>query len=174
MRREDDVVDAVTAAFVGGFAGAGISGIVAIALAVVNNRTQREEARSQRKHEMDLRDKERAHELTMEDREARRAQITQWRRGLAASYEATERFLQGLKNEPEGSLAFINPDEPNIVGTEWFESLRLYLDPADSRTEHYRNAVGILQCSYDAVRLLGTEINRIQSEWFDTAPLKGT
>ncbi|MEH3129122.1 MAG: hypothetical protein PGN27_04065 [Mycolicibacterium neoaurum] len=160
-------MDAGTAAFIGGFAGAGISGVVAIVLAVVNNRSQREEAKDQRAHEIDLRDAERMHELTMEDRAVRRAQITQWRQGLAASYEATERFLQGLQNEPEGSRAFLNPDEPNIVGTEWFESLRLYLDPIDPGVQTYRNATGIQQCTYDAVYILGLEINRIQREWFD-------
>jgi hypothetical protein len=73
--------------------------------------------------------------------------------------------LHDLNNRPPTSQAFTNPEIPDIVGSQWFESLRHHISEK-SDAAHLRSAVEI-QCDKATVVALSNEINRLEKQWLD-------
>ena len=75
-----------------------------------------------------------------------------WRAGLASARDTYRQWAA----EPRDT------EPPNVVGAEWFESLRPYL-PDPYRTAHD------VQCDNPTVVTLSLEIGRIEKDWIDEA-----
>lgn len=153
-------------AVIGTAAGAGVTGIVGIAKAVVDAvsaRSQRTheaaQAKAQRDAEKDEKDAQREHERITALRKARAEQIAYWRDGLNRSALAYQRWANIYDNERQRQKAIAEGVfVPNIVGDAWFQSLRPHL-PDRFRTQ------SVLRCDAELVVELGDEINRVQREW---------
>ncbi|MDV6310287.1 hypothetical protein R4227_22470 [Gordonia amicalis] len=102
-------------------------------------------------------DKTHVQEAALRTNEHRRDLVKTWRTGLAESareYQMYEHKLQLSDNSSELL-------EPNAVGSEWFESLRRYLE------SDYLRQIIWLRCDEDLSRTISLEISRVEAEWFD-------
>jgi hypothetical protein len=79
---------------------------------------------------------------------------------LEAGHTEYQRWLNSLKDEPQGSPAFINPDIPDPAGTTWFQSLRPHLSESVEGSPYY--GVAELHCSSEVMVVLTLEIDRIE------------
>ena len=82
--------------------------------------------------------------------------VREWRAGLAGARDTYQRWAAG----PQDS------DAPNVVGAEWFESLRPCLPDAGDAA--YRTA-HVVHCDNPTLVALSLEIGRIEKEWTDEA-----
>jgi hypothetical protein len=88
--------------------------------------------------------------------------VKEWRAGLASAGDTYRQWAAGPRDT----------EAPNVVGAEWFESLRPYLPdtveaagggPAPYRTAH------VVQCDNPTLVALSLEIGRIEKDWIDEA-----
>lgn len=161
-------MDAGTAALLGTLAGAGITGVITLGVAITNNVFQRGEAKARRDHERDESEASRRYERRTAILTYRQQQIERWRQGLEASHAEYKKWFYDFANdqlphEPKD----LDLEIPSIVGTEWFESLRPYLSK-NAETTTYRDDVR-LNCDPEFVVVLTHEIARIEERWLDEA-----
>ena len=83
--------------------------------------------------------------------------LKQWRSGLAGARDTYRQWAAGPRDI----------EAPNVVGAEWFESLRPYL-PGTGEAAQYRTAHEV-QCDNPTVVTLSLEIGRIEKDWIDEA-----
>ena len=83
--------------------------------------------------------------------------VREWRAGMAGARDTYRRWAAGPRDA----------DAPNVVGDEWFESLRPHLSTTGDHAQ-YRTAHDV-QCDNPTVILLSLEIGRIDKEWIDEA-----
>lgn len=93
-------------------------------------------------------------------REERRAMVDQWRAALGeASTEYKTRMHEREINKGSSVSARRNVQIPDIVGTQWFETLRPHLDDENLRT------AATLHCNTEVTVALATEIAGIETVW---------
>jgi hypothetical protein len=83
--------------------------------------------------------------------------VREWRAGLAGARDTYRQWAAGPRDT----------DAPNVVGSEWFESLRPYL-PSTGDAAQYRTAHEV-QCDNPTLVVLSLEIGRIEKDWLDEA-----
>ncbi|MEJ6536120.1 MAG: hypothetical protein QNL98_02565 [Mycobacterium sp.] len=81
--------------------------------------------------------------------------LREWRAGLAEARDTYRQWAAGPRDT----------DPPNVVGAEWFESLRPYL-PGTGEGSQYRTALEVA-CDNPTVVMLSLEIGRIEKDWVD-------
>jgi hypothetical protein len=97
------------------------------------------------------------HQMKMHLHSQRCETIQRWRSGLAEARDAYRQWACGPRND----------DPPNVVGDEWFESLRPYL-PTAGEAAKFRTAHEV-HCDNPTLTLLSLEIGRVEREWTDEA-----
>jgi len=83
--------------------------------------------------------------------------VREWRAGLASARDTYRQWAAGPRDT----------EAPNVVGAEWFESLRPYL-PGTGEAAHHRTALDV-QCDNPTVVTLSLEIGRIEKDWIAEA-----
>lgn len=132
---------------IGAVAGASSTGIITLIKSMLDNSFQRR-----------LSEEDRRLQVVASLRSQRDTSIKLWRVGLEHARDAHRRSLE---TTPDGSGA------PNIVGDEWFESLRPYL-AKHGDGGRYRTATDV-RCDNVTVAALSLEIGRVEQEWLDEA-----
>jgi len=79
--------------------------------------------------------------------------LKEWRAGLASAGDTYRQWAAGPRDT----------EAPNVVGAEWFESLRPYL-PDTGEAAHYRTAHDV-HCDNPTLVTLSLEIGRIEKDW---------
>ena len=82
--------------------------------------------------------------------------VREWRAGLAGARDTYQQWTAS----PDDT------DAPNVVGDQWFESLRPYLP--DTGAAAYRTA-HVVHCDNPTLVALSLEIGRIEKDWTDEA-----
>ena len=156
-------MDAGTAAVLGALAGAGITGVITLGVTITNNIFQRGDANAQRTHEKSENNANRNYERAAAFLVHRQERIKQWRQGLESAHAEYQKFWQWIAENPPETRKSVDPPEPNIVGTEWFESLRPYLSNSPDLQGYLR--ADHVDCAPPLVLLLSRDIGRIEREW---------
>lgn len=129
---------------IGAVAGASSTGIITLIKSMLDNSFQRK-----------LSEADRRLQFVASLRSQRDTSIKLWRVGLEHARDA---YRRSLEQAPDGSAA------PNVVGDEWFETLRPYL----AKNDRYRTATNV-RCDNATVAALSLEIGRIEQHWLDEA-----
>lgn len=132
---------------VGAVAGASSTGLITLLKSALDNAAQRRTAEAERRHQ-----------VVGSLRAQRDTTIKLWRMGLEHARDAYQRCLA---EAADGSAA------PNVVGDEWFETLRPHL-PKSGGAAALRTATDV-RCDNKTVALLSLEIGRIEKLWLDEA-----
>ncbi|OBA70161.1 hypothetical protein A5641_14090 [Mycobacterium sp. 1554424.7] len=135
-------MDMVTMGLMGTVVGASAMGIAGVARSAADNLLPGMVASNNNKHQMKM------HIHTQ-----RCDAIQRWRSGLADARDAYQQWACGPQNG----------DPPNVVGDEWFESLRPYL-PTTGEAAEFRTAHEV-HCDNPTLMLLSLEIGRVEKEW---------
>jgi hypothetical protein len=139
-------MDMVTMGLMGTVVGASAMGLAGVARSAADNLLPGMVSNTNNKHQMKM------HIHTQ-----RCDAIHRWRSGLADARDAYRRWACGPRND----------HPPNVVGDEWFESLRPYLattgEAAEFRTAHE------VHCDNPTLMLLSLEIGRVEKEWTNEA-----
>lgn len=160
-------MDPVWIGTVSAIGGASATGLFAWLKSIADNRSREREAEAQREYERNERTTQRDHERRVALLTQRQQQVREWRDGLAAAHTEYQQWLNSLKDEPQGSPAFVDPDTPDAAGTAWFQSLRPHLSDSVEGALYY--GAMELHCDSEAMVLLTHEIARIEEEWLDEA-----
>lgn len=81
--------------------------------------------------------------------------LREWRAGLAGARDAHRQWATGSPKT----------EAPNVVGAEWFESLRPYLSDSGDAAQ-YRTACEV-HCDNPTLVALSLEIGRIEKDWVE-------
>lgn len=131
----------------GAVAGASSTGLITLLKSALDNAAQRR-----------ISEAERRHQVIASLRAQRDTTIKLWRIGLEHARDAYQRALADSEG-PAGA--------PNVVGDEWFETLRPHL-PKSGAAAALRTATDV-RCDNQTVALLYLEIGRIENQWLDEA-----
>jgi hypothetical protein len=156
-------MDAGTAAVLGALAGAGITGVITLGVTITNNIFQRGDAKDKRTHDKSENKANRNHERSAALLAHRQERIKLWRKGLESAHADYQKFWQWIADNPPETRTKPDPQEPNIVGTEWFESMRPYLVNSPDLQGYLR--ADQAPCEPPLVLLLSREIGRLEGEW---------
>jgi hypothetical protein len=139
-------MDMVTMGLMGTVVGASAMGIAGVARSAADNLLPGMVSNTNNKHQMNM------HIHTQ-----RCDAIHRWRSGLADARDAYRQWACGPRND----------DPPNVVGDQWFESLRPYL-PTTGEAAEFRTAHEV-HCDNPTLMLLSLEIGRVEKEWTNEA-----
>jgi hypothetical protein len=156
-------MNTATAAFIGALVAAGVTGVVSLGTVLLNNRAQRQIAKDQRTHEESESKADRGHERAAAFLAHRQERIKLWRQGLEAAHTDYQKFWQWIADNPPETRTKPDPQEPNIVGNEWFESMRPYLVNSPDLQGYLR--ADQAPCEPPLVLLLSRDIGRIERQW---------
>lgn len=160
-------MDAGWFAVIGTAAGAGTTGLIDLGKLAVSSwaeRGKREDAAAEAKAQRDADAAEakakREHDATQTLRAERRETIGRWRKSLG---EASTAYKDAMHlsdvNKSSTVASRRNVQIPDIVGMQWFETLRPYL-----AYDEYKSAK-TLYCDTSVTLALSNEIAAIETEW---------
>jgi protein involved in temperature-dependent protein secretion len=132
---------------IGAVAGASSTGVITLIKSMMDNSFHRKVSEADRRLQ-----------VVASLRSQRDTSIKLWRVGLEHARDA---YRRSLEQTPDGSAA------PNVVGDEWFETLRPHL-AASGDGARYRTATDV-RCDNPTVAALSLEIGRIEQQWLDEA-----